>query len=111
MAAGSRLGPLVIGVSVVVSLLPWWPPQFKRGDKRLHRVQIHGEQGALSTITVRTDETILDAGLRQGLALPYECRNGGSACVFAPSSGASPRAPPLPRRRPCPTPTRNAARR
>ena len=26
---------------------------------------------------MREDETILDAGLREGLALPYECRNGG----------------------------------
>lgn len=83
-----RVWALVIGVSVVVSLLPWWPPQFKRGDKRLHRVQIHGEQGALSTITVRTDETILDAGLRQGLALPYECRNGGCGlCVCSIEQG------------------------
>ena len=31
---------------------------------------------------VRQDETLLDAGLRQGLALRYECRNGGcGVCV------------------------------
>jgi NAD(P)H-flavin reductase len=28
-------------------------------------------------VTVREGETILDAGLREGLALPFECRNGG----------------------------------
>ena len=28
-------------------------------------------------VTAREGETILDAGLREGLALPYECRNGG----------------------------------
>jgi NAD(P)H-flavin reductase/ferredoxin len=28
-------------------------------------------------ITVRAGETLLDAGLREGLAMPFECRNGG----------------------------------
>ncbi|MDH3320497.1 MAG: CDP-6-deoxy-delta-3,4-glucoseen reductase [Betaproteobacteria bacterium] len=28
-------------------------------------------------VAVREGETILDAGLREGLALPFECRNGG----------------------------------
>jgi NAD(P)H-flavin reductase/ferredoxin len=31
---------------------------------------------------LREGETLLDAGLRQGLALPYECRNGGcGVCI------------------------------
>ncbi|WP_367068035.1 FAD-binding oxidoreductase [Oryzisolibacter sp. LB2S] len=83
-----RVWALVIGVTVVIALLPWWPPQFRRGEKRVHRVQIHGEQGALSTITVRQDETILDAGLRQNLALAYECRNGACGlCVCSIEQG------------------------
>ena len=83
-----RVWALVIGASVLVALLPWWPPQFKRGEKRMHRVQIHGEQGAVSTISVRPDETILDAGLRQNLALSYECRNGGCGlCVCSIEQG------------------------
>ena len=83
-----RVWALVVGISVIIALLPWWPPQFRRGEKRQHRVQVHGEQGALSNITVRDGETILDAGLRQGLALPYECRNGGCGlCVCSIEQG------------------------
>ncbi|HQQ69701.1 MAG TPA: FAD-binding oxidoreductase [Alicycliphilus sp.] len=83
-----RVWSLVVGISVIIALLPWWPPRFKRGEKRQNRVQIHGEQGALSNITVRDGETILDAGLRQGLALPYECRNGACGlCVCSIEQG------------------------
>ncbi|MBS0466693.1 MAG: 2Fe-2S iron-sulfur cluster binding domain-containing protein [Proteobacteria bacterium] len=83
-----RVWGLVVIVSVIVALLPWWPPQFKRGEKRQHRVQVHGEQGALSNISVRDGETILDAGLRQGLALSYECRNGACGlCVCSIEQG------------------------
>ena len=33
-------------------------------------------------LLLRRGETLLEAGLRQGLALPYECRNGGcGACL------------------------------
>ena len=28
-------------------------------------------------IAVRAGETLLDAGLREGIALPFDCRNGG----------------------------------
>lgn len=83
-----RVWGLVVGISVIIALQPWWPPRFKRGEKRQHRVQIHGEQGALSNIAVRDGETILDAGLRQGLALPYECRNGACGlCVCSIEQG------------------------
>jgi CDP-4-dehydro-6-deoxyglucose reductase, E3 len=37
---------------------------------------VHGMDGAEARIRVRAGETVLDAGLREGLALPYECRNG-----------------------------------
>lgn len=79
---------LVIGASVLVALLPWWPPQFKRGEKRAYSVQVHGDQGHSANLSVRQGETILDAGLRQGLALPYECRNGGCGlCVCSIEQG------------------------
>ena len=29
------------------------------------------------SVSIRFDETLLDAGLRQDINLPYECRNGG----------------------------------
>ena len=60
-----------------------------RGDpSACNGYQIHGEQGALSTITVRTDETILTlARARPGLCL-YECRNGGCGlCVCSIEQG------------------------
>jgi len=72
-----KVWALTVGGSVVLALLPWWPPKFRRGDKRKHLVVAHGAQGASAEFKVRADETILDAGLREGLALPYECRNGG----------------------------------
>lgn len=83
-----RVWALVVGASVLVALLPWWPPQFRRGEKRMHQVQVQGEQGASAAIKVREGETILDAGLRQGLALPYECRNGGCGlCLCSVEQG------------------------
>ena len=72
-----RVWALVVGGSVVLCLLPWWPPKFRRGETRKHLVVVHGEAGASTEFKLREGETILDAGLREGLALPYECRNGG----------------------------------
>lgn len=83
-----RVWVLVVGVSALVALLPWWPPQFKRGEKKAYQVQVHGDQGHSVALEVRQGETILDAGLRQGLALPYECRNGGCGlCVCSIEQG------------------------
>lgn len=80
---------LTVGGSVVLALLPWWPPKFRRGDKRKHLVVAHGAQGASAEFKVREDETILDAGLREGLALPYECRNGGCGlCLCSVEHGS-----------------------
>ena len=62
---------LLGGATALFLLLPWLPPKRKaathymlaRPDNRI--------------VAVREGETILDAGLREGLALPFECRNGG----------------------------------
>ncbi|MCO5111873.1 MAG: FAD-binding oxidoreductase [Burkholderiaceae bacterium] len=72
-----RVWALVVGGSLVLALLPWWPPRFRRGAHASHQVVVRGVDGASAEFSVREDETILDAGLREGLALPYECRNGG----------------------------------
>jgi CDP-4-dehydro-6-deoxyglucose reductase, E3 len=61
------------GTALLVAL-PWLPPRWRRGAAGLHRVTVHP---LLQQLTVRDGETILEAGLREGLALPYECRNGG----------------------------------
>ncbi|MGV3492772.1 MAG: CDP-6-deoxy-delta-3,4-glucoseen reductase [Ramlibacter sp.] len=37
---------------------------------------VHGAAGAQAQVRVREGETLLDAGLREGLPLPFECRNG-----------------------------------
>ncbi len=54
--------------------MPWLPPSFKRGKAGEFRMTV---SDIAQPVTVRAGETLLDAGLRQGLALPYECRNGG----------------------------------
>lgn len=61
-----------VGVLTLLAVaVPWWP-----GGSRAaaHRMRVNG--GA-RTFEVRAGETLLEAGLRQGLAMPYECRSGG----------------------------------
>jgi CDP-4-dehydro-6-deoxyglucose reductase len=62
--------------SALLALLPWWPSG-RRAARGTHQLVVHGAGGAQAQLRVREGETLLDAGLREGLALPYECRNGG----------------------------------
>ena len=64
----------VLGLTAVLFLTPWLPP--KRLGSALARTSItfHPDHKAVSA---RFGETLLDAGLRQDIDLPYECRNGG----------------------------------
>jgi CDP-4-dehydro-6-deoxyglucose reductase len=64
----------VLGLTAVLFLTPWLPP--KRRGSALARTSItfHPDHQAVSA---RFGETLLDAGLRQDIDLPYECRNGG----------------------------------
>ena len=64
----------VLGVTALLFLLPWLPPQFRKKDKNEFLVTIAAKS---EQISVRQGETLLDAGLRQNIDLPYECRNGG----------------------------------
>ncbi|MEO8836436.1 MAG: FAD-binding oxidoreductase [Caldimonas sp.] len=67
---------LVGALTLLLALLPW--SRLRRGAAREFQVTVHGGSGRVAPqITVHPDETVLDAGLREGLALPYECRNGG----------------------------------
>ncbi len=80
---------LVVGGSVLLALLPWWPPRFRRGERRMAGLVIHGGQGTSAQFQAREGETILDAGLREGLPLSFECRNGACGlCICTVQQGA-----------------------
>ena len=69
--------------TALLALLPWIAP--RRGRAGEARVAVHPGPHQLR---VRPGETLLDAGLRQGLALRYECRNGGcGVCVCSVLQG------------------------
>ncbi len=63
---------LVASATALLLLLPWL--RLRRGAQAAHRLTLH--PGAAQA-SVRAGETILEAGLRAGLALPYDCRAGG----------------------------------
>lgn len=69
---------LLAGATLLLGILPWLPLRFARAKAGEFRMVVRpGDDG----IAVRAGETLLEAGLRAGLALPYECRNGGcGAC-------------------------------
>lgn len=68
---------LVVGASVALTVLPWVGMR-GRQQGRGFRLQVRGQP---QPIELRAGETLLDAGLRHGLPLPYECRSGGcGAC-------------------------------
>jgi CDP-4-dehydro-6-deoxyglucose reductase, E3 len=62
---------LVGGASALLFLLPWLPPK-RRGAERFMLVRPDNR-----IVAVRAGETLLDAGLREGIALPFDCRAGG----------------------------------
>lgn len=70
----AQVWALVAGFSGLLAALPWLPPSFRRAGKGEFQLTIHP---STEPVRVRSGETLLEAGLRQGLALPYECRNGG----------------------------------
>lgn len=67
-----KLWWLVGGATVLAFFLPWLPPRRRRAGTLT--MTTHPGPHA---VPVREGETLLDAGLRAGLALPYECRAGG----------------------------------
>jgi CDP-4-dehydro-6-deoxyglucose reductase, E3 len=68
---------LALGGTALLVLLPWLPPAFRRARRRQWQLVVHGTGGNAVQLRLREGETLLEAGLREGLALPYECRNGG----------------------------------
>ena len=65
---------LVAGATLAFVLLPWLPPRRATGPQGGYHLFLHPDHRIL---TVREGETVLDAGLRQGVPLPFDCRNGG----------------------------------
>jgi len=63
----------LVGIGTLALLaMPWLPP--RRGRRGEAHLTVH--PGAVS-VTARAGETLLEAGLRAGLALPFDCRAGG----------------------------------
>ena len=65
---------LVIGATLGVTLLPWLPGKAAGLRKAKWNMALHPDERIIS---VRAGETLLDAGLREGAPMPFECRNGG----------------------------------
>ncbi|HEX5612139.1 MAG TPA: FAD-binding oxidoreductase [Burkholderiales bacterium] len=65
---------LAAGAALVMVLLPWLPPRRRSAPRDGYHLFVHPDNRIL---TVRDGETVLDAGLRQGVPLPFDCRNGG----------------------------------
>jgi len=62
------------GLTLLAFLAPWLPPKFGRRELRAFHVLAHPDN---RIAPVKEDETILDACLREGLPMPFDCRNGG----------------------------------
>jgi len=62
---------LIGGASALLFALPWLPPK-RRGAERYMLVRPDNR-----IIALRAGETLLDAALREGIALPFDCRSGG----------------------------------
>ncbi|MFA7267992.1 MAG: FAD-binding oxidoreductase [Sterolibacterium sp.] len=67
----ARVWALVSGATAVLGLLPWLPP--RRRTQQEFQISVHPDR---RNITARPSETILEAGLRGNIPLPFECRNG-----------------------------------
>lgn len=70
----------LLGVATgMLAMLPWLPLQRRCGALREFQLTV---QPGPHLLTLRSGETILEAGLREGLPLRFECRNGGCGlCV------------------------------
>ena len=68
-----RVWLLLLAATALFATLPWLPPKFRRGAKREFHMRVHPDN---RNVAIRGGETILEAGLRAGIGLPFECRNG-----------------------------------
>ncbi|MBP7081721.1 MAG: cytochrome b N-terminal domain-containing protein [Rhodocyclaceae bacterium] len=68
------LWAIVLGASALLFLAPWLPPRRRGAGQAEYQINF---QPGNQVVSARFDETLLDAGLRQEVKLPFECRNGG----------------------------------
>ncbi|MCC6209687.1 MAG: cytochrome b N-terminal domain-containing protein [Burkholderiales bacterium] len=68
-----RVWALLAGATVLLALLPWLPPR-ARVLRTGASMAVHPDERIIET---RAGESLLDAGLREGLPMPFDCRNGG----------------------------------
>ncbi len=68
-----RVWALLAGATLLLAMLPWLPPR-ARAKQPARTIAVHPDE---RIIAARAGESILDAGLREGLPMPFECRNGG----------------------------------
>jgi len=68
-----RVWLLLSAATAFFATLPWLPPKFRRGAKREFQIRLHPGR---RNVAIRAGETVLEAGLRAGIGLPFECRNG-----------------------------------
>ena len=68
-----RVWLLLFAATALLAVLPWLPPQFRRRAKREFQMRVHPDH---RNVVIRAGETVLEAGLRSGIGLPFECRNG-----------------------------------
>ena len=72
---------LMAAAGLLFVLLPWLPPQ-RRSEERFMLARPENR-----IVALRGGETLLDAGLREGLAMPFDCRNGGCGKCKATLAG------------------------
>ncbi|RPI42070.1 MAG: ferredoxin-NAD reductase [Betaproteobacteria bacterium] len=65
---------LVGGLTLLLVLAPWLPPKRRRAPAAGFHLLVRPDNRIIS---VREGESLLDAGLREGIRFPFECRNGG----------------------------------
>jgi CDP-4-dehydro-6-deoxyglucose reductase len=80
-----KLWFLAGGATALLLLTPWLPPR-RRSREAAVQVTLHPGN---RTVSARDGETVLDAGLRHGIPLMFECRHGGcGACKATLLNGA-----------------------
>jgi len=70
----AQVWAVLAGATALLALVPWLPPRWRRSTAA-SEFSMTVDDGT-QAYPVRAGETLLDAGLRAGLDLPYECRNG-----------------------------------
>ena len=75
---------LLGGGTLLLVLLPWLPP--RRAPRTAFHMLVRPDNRIVS---VRAAESLLDAALREGIAMPFDCRNGGcGVCKCTVASGS-----------------------